>query len=117
MKGIGANKDYCLKLLLNSIGISTFNIISALAAPKMSSELDYDELIKLLKNSPTRNLLVPQHRFLSKYQNDQQSIAELVATLRADIGDCDIPLYLQSFSSRYFFLCSISSRGEGELYA
>jgi len=39
--------------------------------------------------SPKRNVLVAQHQFLSKYQKDQQSIAEFVATLRSDIGDCD----------------------------
>ena len=89
MRGISANKDYSLKLLLNSIGISTFNIITALAAPKTPAELDYDDLMQLLRShfSLTRNILVAQHRFLTKYQNDKQTIAEFVAILRAEIGE------------------------------
>lgn len=30
-----------------------------------------------------------QHQFLSKYQNEQQSISEYTTALRTDIGECD----------------------------
>lgn len=91
MKGISTNKEYCLKLLLNSIGTNTFNVITSLAAPKSPTELKYEELLALLIThlSPTKNVLVAQHRFLSKYQNDQQTIAEYIATLRAEIIECE----------------------------
>lgn len=91
MKGISSNKEYCVKLLLNSIGTKIFNIITALAAPKAPAELSYDVLLEILKIhfSPQKNLLVAQHRFLSKYENEHQSIADFVATLRAEIIECD----------------------------
>lgn len=91
MKNLKENKEYSVKLLLNSIGAKHFTTITALAAPKAPSELTYDELIKLLEThlSPKKNLLVCQHQFLSKYQTDQQSIAEYVASLRSDINDCE----------------------------
>lgn len=50
MKNIISNKEYCTKLLLNSIGAKNFNIIAALTAPKTSSELRYEELMSLLEN-------------------------------------------------------------------
>lgn len=79
-----------MKLLLNSIGSTNFNTIAALSAPKLPNELSYDELIKLLKAhmSPKQNVLVMQHQ-LSKYQSDNQTIADYVADLRTDIGDCN----------------------------
>lgn len=91
MKNITSNEDYCAKLLLNSIGAKNFNMITSLAAPRVPSELKYDELLKLLEThlAPKRNVLVAQHQFLSKYQNDTQSISEFVATLRTDINECE----------------------------
>lgn len=91
MKNIISNKDYCAKLLLNSIGAINFNMVAALAAPKTPKELSYDELMKLLEThlSPKKNVLVAQHQFLSKYQTEQQTIAEFMAVLRADIGECE----------------------------
>lgn len=62
-----------------------------LSCPKSPSDLEYDELVALLQAhlSPQQNVLVAQHQFLSKYQAENQSIAEYVAALRTDIGDCD----------------------------
>lgn len=91
MKGINNNQEYCAKLLLNSIGAKNFNMIAALAAPTLPGELDYKNLMQILERhlSPKKNCLVAQHQFLSKYQEENQSIAEFVALLRTDIGDCE----------------------------
>ncbi|XP_037821697.1 uncharacterized protein LOC119610521 [Lucilia sericata] len=91
MKAISTNNEYCAKLLLNSIGAKLFNMVSALAAPKALNEVQYGELLQLLEThlSPKKNVLVTQHQFLSKYQSEGQSIAEFVAALRAEIGDCE----------------------------
>ncbi|XP_011876973.1 PREDICTED: uncharacterized protein K02A2.6-like, partial [Vollenhovia emeryi] len=73
MKNIINNKEYCTKLLLNSIGAKNFNMIAALAAPKTPSELTDEELMSLLEKhlAPKRNILVAQHQFLSKYQSSK----------------------------------------------
>ena len=39
--------------------------------------------------SPKKNVLAAQHQFLSKYQKEGQSVSEFVATLRADISECE----------------------------
>lgn len=91
MKNVNSNKEYCAKLLLNSIGAKNFNMLTALAAPKAPTELNYDELLKVLEThlAPKKNVLVAQHKFLQKYQGDSQSIAEFVAALRTDINECE----------------------------
>lgn len=88
---IDDNKDYCAKLLLNSIGADNFSVVTALAAPKATTELQYDELLELLEKhlAPKINVLVAQHKFLSKNQSEGQSVAKFVAALRADIIDCE----------------------------
>ncbi|XP_046801270.1 uncharacterized protein LOC124418587 [Lucilia cuprina] len=91
MKNVENNKEYCTKLLLNSIGAKHFDRVTALAAPKIAAEIQYDDLLKLLENylAPKRNVLVAQHKFLSKYQSEGQSVADFVAVLRTDIIDCE----------------------------
>lgn len=91
MRNLTSNKEYCAKLLLNSIGAKHFNLVAALAAPKTATELQYDELLTILEThlAPKRNVLVSQHKFLCRYQTSTQSIAEFVAILRADISECD----------------------------
>lgn len=53
IKHIFDNKEYCAQLLLNSIGATYFNTVTALAAPKTANELTYDELVKILENHLT----------------------------------------------------------------
>lgn len=77
MKNVDGNKEYCKKLLLNSIGAKSYNLLTALSAPKTPTELNYAELLKVLEThlAPKKNVLVAQHKFLQKYQSDTQSIA------------------------------------------
>lgn len=91
MKGVKSNMEYCAQLLLNSIGAKYFNMVTALAAPKAATDLSYKELLQLLENhlEPKANVMVAQHKFLSKYQNENQSVADFVAALRSDINACE----------------------------
>ncbi|UYV78273.1 K02A2.6-like [Cordylochernes scorpioides] len=91
MKDIYQDKKRSAQMLLNSIGASNYNILAALVAPTTPGELDYEELIKELEKhlAPRRSTLVSQHYFLSTYQQDKDSIADFVASLRRDIADCE----------------------------
>lgn len=91
MKNVAGDQGYCAKLFLNSIGAESFNIISALVAPKLPSDFQFDELLKTIEEylAPKKNVLVAQHEFLSTYQKDNQPIIDFVTELRADIGSCD----------------------------
>ena len=64
-----------------------FAIVRALAAPKALNEVLCDELLQLLETQ--LSLKGKVHQFLSKYESEGQSIAEFVASLRAEIGDCE----------------------------
>ncbi|GBP00424.1 Uncharacterized protein K02A2.6 [Eumeta japonica] len=88
MRNVANEKKYCAKLLLNSIGAKKFQHD---ISPKAPTDLEYDELLKMIEShlSPKKNKLVAQHKFLLKYQNETQSIAEFVATLRMDIDECE----------------------------
>jgi len=78
-------------LLLNSIGPASYQKIAALSAPVALTTLKYVELVKLLEKhlAPKKNVLVAQHQFLSKYQEDDQSISEYLTSLRAGVAECD----------------------------
>ena len=91
MKGVFENKTLSSQMLLNSIGSEHYQLITSLIAPRQPSELSYNEIITHFEKHlcPKRNILVAQHRFLSQYQQDSQSIAEYVALLRRDITDCE----------------------------
>ena len=91
MKDIFQDKSKRAQMLLNSIGASNYNIVAALIAPKVPTELEYDELLKVLQNhlEPKKNPLVSQHYFLSTYQNEDSSISDYVADLRRNIAECE----------------------------
>jgi len=64
MKNAFSN-EMCAKMLLNSIGASNFSLLSSLAAPKLPSEITYNEIVALLSKhlSPKKNMVVKQHAF------------------------------------------------------
>lgn len=92
LKNAFSNKTVCAQMLLTSIGPAHYNTLAALVAPKTPPQLSYDELlVSSTKHlSPKKNVLVSQHRFLSLYQSDLQSISDYVASLRKDLNDCDL---------------------------
>ncbi|XP_039315549.1 uncharacterized protein LOC120360052 [Solenopsis invicta] len=91
IKGVASDKALCAKMLLNSIGATYYNMLAALVAPQMPTMLEYQNLVEVLEKHlcPKKNILVAQHRFLSTYQNENQSLAEYTALLRRDIADCE----------------------------
>lgn len=91
MKGVIEEKTLCRQMLLNSIGAIHFKLAMSLAYPNDVDNLTYEEIIKLLEThlSPKKNVLVAQHKFLSTYQKEEQSITEYVMLLRQQINDCD----------------------------
>lgn len=90
LKGL-KDQTVCAQLLLNSIGASNYNMLTALVAPQDVSKLKYDEIIEVLEAHlcPKRNVLVAQHSFLSNYQKESESIADYIASLRRNITDCE----------------------------
>lgn len=78
-------------MLINSIGSVHFKLLVSLISPKQLNEVDYHGIMEKLETHlcPKRNILVSQHRFLSTYQSESQTIAEYVALLRRDISECN----------------------------
>ena len=91
LKNTWTNKLQCAQLLLNSVGSSIYNTLAALVAPRIPTDLSYDDLITTLETHlcPQRNVMVAQHQFLSTYQLENQSVTEYVTTLRRIAIDCD----------------------------
>ncbi|XP_067621156.1 uncharacterized protein [Eurosta solidaginis] len=90
MKGVFTNKTLCHQMLVNSIGSTHFRLLVSLIAPKSITDIKYEEVVAKLETHlcPKKNILVIQHRFLSTYQNEEQSVADFVALLRRDINNC-----------------------------
>ena len=82
MKGVGTNKEYCAKLLLNSMGAKFFNMATALAVPK-----DRTRVRRVIEafgkpfGTKDKCFFGAKHKFLSKYQNENQSVADFVSEL------------------------------------
>ncbi|XP_073822160.1 uncharacterized protein [Musca autumnalis] len=91
MKGVFNNKTTCHQMLINSIGSTHYKLLVSIVAPKLVTEIEYDDLIKKLEEHlcPNKNILVTQHRFLSTYQREDQTIADYVALLRRDTNECN----------------------------
>lgn len=75
-----------------SIGSTHYNSLSAFLCPeKPVKSLSLDELVDAFKKMliPKKSVVVTQHYFLSKFQKDQQTIAEYVADLQRDLAECE----------------------------
>jgi len=91
MKNAFLDKELCSKILLNCIGSELYALLSSLIAPKLPQELPYEELILILEKHlcPPPNILVEQHRFLSRFQDQNESISNFVASLRKFTSTCE----------------------------
>lgn len=91
LKNIRSDKKLSAQLLLNSIGSSNYDILSSLVAPNTPKDYDYDALVDTLERylCPKRNILVAEHRFLSTYQTETQTISEYLSILKRGTIDCD----------------------------
>lgn len=104
MKNVFSDKKLSGQMLLNSTGAAHYHTVVALVAPKKPNEMSYDELVSTLEKHlcPKKNVLVAQHRFLSTYQSEKQSIAEYVAELRKEMSDCEFTCECQKSIDRIF---------------
>lgn len=78
------------KILINCIGSKYYQLISSLTAPDLPSTRSYTQLIKLLEDHlcPAPNIYTEQHKFLSRTQVSNESIAEYIASLRKLTSTC-----------------------------
>ena len=95
MKKLTDNKAETKKsktqILINSIGAKYIQLLMNLTAPDNPREKSYEELVELLKGhlSPAPNTFSEQHKFLSRQQNQTESIAEYVSALQELALTCD----------------------------
>lgn len=91
MRGVLTDKAVCHQILINSIGPKHFMLMVSLVAPQKISDVEYDVLVRKLETHlcPKKNVFVLQHRFLSTYQGEGQTLSEYVAMLRRDLNECE----------------------------
>ena len=94
VKGI-SDLEKKAQLLCASIGADNYNGLAAFLGPqKRVQKLSYKELIKSLKGFllPKKSVIIAQHSFFQKYQEENQSITEYVAQLQRDLTECEFYL-------------------------
>lgn len=84
-------KNARLHLLINCLGSKHYQLLQSLTAPDLPSSKSYDELIILLESHlcPKPNVLIEQHKFLSRVQLPNESVAQYVAALRQQTLTCN----------------------------
>lgn len=92
IKNVFHDKKFATELLLNSIGSSVYSTLSAVVAPNKVTDFDFNTLIKKLEDyfCPKKNVLVSQHKFLSTFQEANQSISDYISILRQSTLDCEL---------------------------
>lgn len=91
IKGIQNHKLMIKKTFLNCVGSDMYEIIKSINAPESIEKLSYIQIVKALEKylSPKPNKLIEQHQFLSRVQNEYESIGEFVAALRKFLPTCE----------------------------
>jgi len=89
MKGI-TSRTMKKKTFLNCIGSETYELAKSINAPDKLESLTYDQIVESLEKylSPAPNKLIEQHRFLSRVQEEKESIGEYMAALRKFLTTC-----------------------------
>lgn len=79
-----------VQILINCLGSKYYQLISSLTAPQKPNEKTYSELILLLEKhlSPPSNVHTERHKFLSRTQHTDESIAAYVAALKLLLHTC-----------------------------
>ncbi len=91
IKGIQDDKLMLKKTFLNCVGSDMYETIKSINAPESIDKLSYIQIVESLEKylSPKPNKLIEQHRFLSRVQNETESIGEFVAALRKFLPTCE----------------------------
>lgn len=91
LKNVFDDKKICTQIFLNSIGPSTYDLLSTLSSPRIISEMTYDEVTQLLENYyPKQNDIIEQHKLLSRVQKPDESISEYVTALKRQVSSCKL---------------------------
>ncbi len=91
-KGILQDSKQATYQLINSLGSTTFNTLCALTTPADPHSKTYKELVKLLEDhlSPEPNIIVQQHRFLCRRQEENENVSKYVTELRHLASTCQL---------------------------
>ena len=75
--------DKKVAVLLSSIGAKMYMLLRNLAAPRLPKELEYDEIVAILKQHfEPKPLVIAEHYFHRRQQSPGESVGEFVAELR-----------------------------------
>lgn len=90
LKGLQANEAASKTILLNSIGPENYELLKISAAPREVSNLNYKEVIDMLKNQliTKSSVIVERHRFLSRKQNLGELVSSYANELKKFIPKC-----------------------------
>lgn len=90
LKGIRQDDTQCAKILIQCIGAKHYSILESLTAPALPKTQTYAQLLKLLEDhlEPPPNVLVEQHRFYNRVQQQNETIADYSASLRTFTTTC-----------------------------
>lgn len=91
MKNIHRDPSMMKRTFLNCVGSEIYETIKAINAPESIDKLSYIQIVESLEKylSPRPNSLIEQHRFLSRVQDEKESIGEFVAALRKFLPTCE----------------------------
>lgn len=80
-----------VQVLLNCLNPRTFLTLTTLTAPKQPNELKYEELLEMLINhlNPPSSEVAEQHRFVLRLQQESESVAQYVASLKKIATTCN----------------------------
>lgn len=95
IKRIDGNTEECKKaqskVLINCLGSKHYQLLCSLTAPEVPTSKTYDELIGLLQSHlcPSPTPVIEQHKFLSRMQSPNETVAQYVAALRQLTTTCE----------------------------
>lgn len=104
LRGIRENKNLWAKELLLHIGPKLHGVLWSLTASEKPADMTYDNLVNILEEHlcPKPNVIVQQHRFLSKIQREGETIGQYVAELRNLASTCKFECECQRDASNLF---------------
>ena len=78
-------------VLLSVCGASTYHLIRSLVSPNKPTDKTFAEIVKLVKDhlTPPPSCTMLRYKFNARSQNDKESIAEFVASLRHLASNCE----------------------------
>jgi len=91
LRGVVQDSPIRARVLLNSIGSNYYQLITTLTAPEPPTSKSYTQLLDVLQNHlcPKPNPVVEQHRFLSTFQQENESAAQFAVKLRNFTSTCE----------------------------